>query len=87
MRAQQVKFREIYALGRIINDEVPMYNLSGRTGGYGRESKLQCFPLYSILLAVGRTEVDYFSLDVEGLDHLVIKTIPFNKINVKVFSM
>ena len=28
--------------------------------------KVQCFPLYSILLAVGRTSIDFFSLDVEG---------------------
>ena len=26
----------------------------------------QCFTLHSLLLAVGQTEVDYFSLDVEG---------------------
>ena len=30
------------------------------------EYKVQCFPLYSILLAVGRTSIDFFSLDVEG---------------------
>ena len=40
--------------------------------------KMQCFPLYSILLAVGRTSIDFFSLDVEGhelkvpLDLLII---------------
>ena len=28
--------------------------------------KKQCFPFYSILLAVGRTSIDFLSLDVEG---------------------
>ena len=25
---------------------------------------MQCFPLYSILKAIGKTKIDYFSLDV-----------------------
>jgi len=27
---------------------------------------MQCFPLYSILLAAGQTKLDYLSLDIEG---------------------
>jgi hypothetical protein len=46
--------------------------------------KVQCFPLYSILLAVGRTHIDYFGLDVEGSEYKILKTIPWHKINVKV---
>ncbi len=46
--------------------------------------KVQCFPLYSILLAVGRTHVDYFGLDVEGSEYKILKTIPWQKIYVKV---
>ena len=30
--------------------------------------KIACFPLQSILMALNRTTVDYFSLDVEGLE-------------------
>jgi hypothetical protein len=30
--------------------------------------KVQCFPLYAILMAMGNPEVDYFSLDVEGAE-------------------
>jgi hypothetical protein len=29
-------------------------------------SRTPCFPLYSILLALGNPKVDYFSLDIEG---------------------
>lgn len=45
---------------------------------------VQCFPLYSILLAVNRTDIDYFSLDVEGHDFKVVKTIPWSRLDVEV---
>jgi hypothetical protein len=45
---------------------------------------VQCFPLYSILLAVGRTHVDYFGLDVEGSEYKILETIPWHKVNIKV---
>lgn len=46
--------------------------------------KAQCFPLYSMLIAVGRTQVDYFSLDIEGSELQVLKTIPWHKVDIKV---
>ena len=45
---------------------------------------VQCFPLYSILLALNKTTVDYFSLDVEGSDLDVLRTIPWDKVDIKV---
>ena len=47
----------------------------------------QCFMLHSLLLAVGQTEVDYFSLDVEGPELEILQTIPFDKITIKVISV
>ncbi|XP_057368797.1 protein Star-like [Daphnia carinata] len=44
---------------------------------------VQCFPFYSILLAVGRTQVDFFSLDVEGHELKILKTIPWHKVDIK----
>ena len=46
--------------------------------------KVQCFPLYSILVAVGRTEIDFFGLDVEGSEYKILKTIPWHKVDFKV---
>jgi hypothetical protein len=43
--------------------------------------KMQCFPLYSLLLAVGNPKVDYLSLDIEGAELLVLKTIPWDKVS------
>lgn len=43
-----------------------------------------CLPLYSILMALNNPPVDYFSLDVEGYELSVLKTIPFDKVLIKV---
>ncbi|KAK2721929.1 hypothetical protein QYM36_002483 [Artemia franciscana] len=51
------------------------------------EVQVQCFPLYSILLALNQTVVDYFSLDVEGAELGVLRTIPFDKIDIKTLSV
>lgn len=48
---------------------------------------VQCFPLYTYLLAMNRTTVDYFSLDVEGSELEVLKTIPFDKVNIRTLSV
>ena len=45
---------------------------------------VQCFPFYSILLAVNQTRVDFFSLDIEGHELHVLKTIPWHKVDIKV---
>ena len=44
-----------------------------------------CYPLFSLLLAMNVSRVDYFSLDVEGWELEVLKTIPFDKIDIKVW--
>jgi hypothetical protein len=46
--------------------------------------KKQCFPFYSLLLAIGRTQIDYFSLDVEGFEYKILQTIPWLKVGIKV---
>ena len=46
---------------------------------------VQCFPFYSIIMALGRKRIDLFSLDVEGGELGILKTIPFNEISVDVF--
>ena len=45
---------------------------------------IQCFPFYSVLLAVGQTRIDFFSLDVEGHELEMLKTIPWHKVDNKV---
>lgn len=73
-------------MGRIANDEVVEDEVKSNDIGKKKSSvvNVQCFPLYTYLLALNVTVIDYFSLDVEGSELNVIKTIPFDKINIKV---
>lgn len=48
------------------------------------DRKVQCFPLYSILLAVNRTQIDYLGIDVKGLELKVLLTIPWSKVDITV---
>ena len=45
---------------------------------------VECYPLYSLLLAIGRADqVDLFSLDVEGAELAVLRAIPWDKVNIE----
>ena len=46
--------------------------------------QLQCFPLYSLLLAMGSPTVHLLVLDVEGAETLILRTIPWDKIDIEV---
>lgn len=52
-----------------------------------KEKIVQCFPLFSVLLAVGVKEIDYFSLDVEGAEYEVLKTFPFSDVRIRILSI
>ncbi|CAL8144909.1 unnamed protein product [Orchesella dallaii] len=69
-------------------------NNSGVSGlnkrkGYGVivPLSIQCIPLYTILAALNITEVDYFSLDVEGLELEILRTVPFDKVMFKFLTI
>ncbi|XP_043228279.1 protein Star-like isoform X1 [Amphibalanus amphitrite] len=44
----------------------------------------RCFPLYSVLLAAGLTTVDLLALDVEGIEYLVLHSLPWHLVDIKV---
>ena len=44
-----------------------------------------CILLFSILEAIVMTHIHFFSLDVEGAELDILKTIPFEKVNIDVF--
>ena len=49
--------------------------------------KVQCFPLQAVLKAIDLPKVQYFSLDIEGAEYDVLKTIDFNVVDFSVFSI
>jgi len=50
-------------------------------------SEFQCFPLASILLAVGNQTVNYLSLDIEGAEIQVLKTLPWKLLDIEVIGV
>ena len=48
---------------------------------------MQCFPLYSVLLAMGRTQIDSFSLDVESVKEAILESLPFDKVDIRLFMI
>ncbi|XP_013395315.1 uncharacterized protein LOC106162547 [Lingula anatina] len=50
-------------------------------------SCVHCFPILSLLAAVGRNHVDYFSLDVEGAEIEILRSFPWNQVTVDVWTI
>ena len=49
--------------------------------------QVPCFKFTSIMSAFKLQSIDYFSLDVEGFELAVLKTIPFEKYDIKTLSV
>jgi hypothetical protein len=75
-----VTFKQNFNQGRISQNQLEDLKEGGSV-------KVQCFPLYSILSALNRTTVDYFSLDIEGDELAVLKTIPWNHVHIQVHGL
>ena len=58
-----------------------------QNGIRAKERPTQCFPLYSLLLALNQTRVDFLSLDIEGDELHVLKTIPFDKVDIRMMTV
>ncbi|ELU16779.1 hypothetical protein CAPTEDRAFT_205242 [Capitella teleta] len=57
------------------------------SSGKGYVSQIQCFPIYSILLALNVKHIDYFSLDVEGAEVAILETFPWGAVTVDVWTV
>ena len=82
----QMYFNRGKSRGRLI-DNATAYDWVASQGLQIRLMEVQCFPFTSLILALNRTTVDYFSLDVEGVELAVLETIPFDKISIKVLTV
>lgn len=50
-------------------------------------SRVKCFPLYSLMLAVNRTNFDLLSLGCGGHELQILQTLPFDAVNIEVISI
>ncbi|OWF48557.1 uncharacterized protein LOC110452920 [Mizuhopecten yessoensis] len=79
-------FNKAFNRGRVVHDQEAK-NWIEKQNIKSDPVQVQCLPLYSILLALNQTTVDFFSLDVEGDELNVLKTIPFDKVNIKMLTV
>jgi FkbM family methyltransferase len=76
----------IGGLSDFMSDE-ELDDIKDKKGRKFLEMEVQCFPLASILAAMGVKHVDYFSLDIEGAELDVLKTLPLDDITIDVISV
>lgn len=50
-------------------------------------TRVKCFPLYSLLLAINQTNIDFLSLESGGTELQVLETIPFNKVTIEIIDV
>ena len=82
----QMNFNLNGHMGRVNHGE-EVENWIKRKGIRKQGKETQCFPLYSLLLALNHTRVDFLSLDIEGDELYVIKTIPFEKADIRMMTV
>ncbi|XP_069185178.1 protein Star-like [Procambarus clarkii] len=70
------------------------FSSTGRKGVLGQISNntkstytSKALPIYSLLLALNVTQIDFFSLDVEGFELKVLQTIPWDKIKIRLLCV
>jgi hypothetical protein len=87
----QVPYEQSYTqLGRLLYDGTnPRTDVEDKPGlkRLTERQYVPCFPLESLLLAIGQTRIDYFSLDVEGLELDVLETIPWKQFDIRTISV
>ena len=80
-----VEFRAWDNIGSIVDHKaLPKDNKSKQDPN--KVVNINCLPFKAILNSLNRTEIDYFSLDVEGNELDILKTIPFEEFNIKVIQ-
>ncbi|XP_036329056.1 protein Star-like isoform X2 [Rhagoletis pomonella] len=50
-------------------------------------SRVKCFPLYSLMLAYNRVDYDLLSLGVHGHELEILETLPFDRVQIEVISI
>lgn len=87
-----------FQMGRLLyNDEMTLPAVANNVDGARvnanpdfkpeQQQYAPCFPLESLLLAVNRSRIDYFSLDVEGVELEVLETVPWDRLDIRTVSV
>ena len=65
--------------------EGPMLNRAKAAAPHVKATDTLCIPVYSLLEAINMLHINFFSLDVEGAELEILKTIPFAKVKIDLF--
>ena len=65
--------------------EGPMLNRAKAAAPRVEATGTLCIPVYSILEAINMLHINFFSLDFEGAELEIMKTIPFDKVKIDLF--
>ena len=74
-----VTYKKAFNVGKVVKINKEQKKLKG-----DNVANVICFPLFGVLKAINVTKVDYFSLDVEGNEMDVLRTIPFDNVDITV---
>lgn len=50
-------------------------------------TRVKCFPVFSLILAMNVTNIDYLSLNTGGSELQVLETIPFNRVIIEIIGV
>lgn len=76
----QTQFHAAWLLGGLDVIHIDLYHHPYWTSVF-------CFPLLSLMRAINQTTVDYFSLDVEGTEPHVLRSLPYDQIDIRLISV
>ncbi len=81
-KSSKLDFRTYGLFGGLVDQMEDVHDNFAKHFFKGEKKVIEvpCFPLFSIFLALNISHVDYFSLDVEGPELEILKTIPFDRV-------
>jgi len=81
--SEEVTFDAADVVGGIVNTQNRHDNKGWVPKELRSKYQLDCFPFYTLLLAIGNRRIDFLSLDVEGAELAVLKTIPWSLVDIR----
>lgn len=86
-----IQFDSYESGGSVVNEDLKERpcDILGFPGGISQSQllRMQCVPFYSIIQALGNPKIDFFSLDIDGVDLQVLMTIPWDKVDISVLMI
>ena len=81
-----MRFNQLGDLSRIVEGtfKEAYAHHGGAVNSRPNITEVQCFPLFSVLQALGGPRVDYMSLDVEGSELDILTTVTWDKVDIDV---